>query len=133
MFGDEVAAGIAAPKPVDAGARTREAGLKRKSGVELADMQHRFQIVDGEAARAVLVSIKPGKAWNEGGQSADHADLPIARQHRRSFNRADKFHKARKAAAHGVGGEIVAIGAMLAEPGNRCDGEAGISFAQTVM
>ena len=116
MLGDEVAGRIATAEAIDAGARAGEAGFQRQSGVEFADMKHCFEIVDGEAACAVFVSVKTCQARNERGQPADHADLAVARQHRRAFDRADEFHEARETAAHRVGGEIVAIGAMLAEP-----------------
>ncbi len=133
MLGLKVAARIAAPEAIDAGPRAGETGLQRKPGIEFADVQHGFEIVDSEASRAVGVSIKSGKTRNESGQSAHDADLAVARQHRRAFDGADQFHQTSKAAAHRVSGVIVAVGAMFAEPRDRGDGEAGIGFAQALV
>ena len=57
------------------------------------------------------------------------AHLAVARQHRRTIDRADQLHEAREAAAYGFGDVQVAVGAVLAEPRQRGDGECRLLTA----
>ncbi len=117
VLGGVISHGKAAAETVDADARPREAGLQRQRGVELADLQHRFMGADREPPRALMAAgVKPGKRRDERGETRDHADLTVARQHRRALDGADQFYEAREAAAYRVGDRVIAIGPVFAEP-----------------
>jgi hypothetical protein len=89
-------------------------------------LQHCLEIVDGEAARSMRLTIKAGKAWNEGSEAANDTDLPVAREHRRSFDWANELNKSRKTAADRVGRLVIAIRPAFAEPRERRNGETRI-------
>ena len=55
--------------------------------------------------------------------NSKHADLTVARQHRRAFNRAHQFYQPGEAAAHRIGCCIVAVRSMFAKPRYRRDGD----------
>ncbi len=133
VLGHEVAGRITTAEPVEAGTRPREAGFQRQPGVEFRDVQECFVQAHREAARAGGVSIKPGETRNERGEAAGHGELPVARQHRRSFDRPHQFDQPRETAADRLGHGVVAIRSVLAEPGERGDGETRLGAAQVLV
>ena len=87
------------------------------SAVEFADLQHRLKGTDREAPRALAAArIEPGQGRDDRRETRDHADLAVARQHRRPFDRTNRFYEASEAAAYGVGDRVIAIGSVFAEP-----------------
>ena len=133
MLGCEVADRKAASETVDADPWPREARFKRQPGIEFADLQQRLEGAHREAPRAGRVAIQARKRRNKSAMCGNDADLAVARQHRRAFDRADELHDACKTATHRIRDMVVAIQPMLAEPRDCGDRQSRIVAPQIVM
>ena len=133
LFRRENAHRVVAPEPVDPRPLARAAKVPRDRGLIFGDIDRRFVQADGKPPSPPRSAVQPAGRGDEGGQTSDDGGLVVGGQDGWSLGRAGQHDQAGKSAHQRFGRGMIAIGAAVAEPGNRGDGQSWMFVAQAVM
>ncbi len=125
--------GVVAAETIDPGTFAGCTCVPGDGGFVFRNVDRGFMNADGETAAADRSAVQAGSGGDEGGETGNDAGLAVGCQGWRTLGTTSQGDEATQGPDGGFSGGETGVGAVVAEPGNGGDRQAGLLGAQDVM